>query len=79
MRKHIRVQVDTAGAILDRVGLRWRYERRSKHPVLIVTDPQGGDHVLPLAGTPRSDATSMRNFSRQHAERLVRVLLPAVA
>ncbi len=45
---------------------------RGRHVVVRVVGPDGGEHKLPVAGSPRSDPNCQKNFGRQKAQRLLR-------
>jgi hypothetical protein len=71
MTKYERAALAAMEAVFVHAGWPCRVDRAEKHVVLRVKDPRGGEHKLPVAGSPRSDLKCQTNFGRQKAQRLI--------
>lgn len=70
MKQSHRLALAAIAEVFDQAGVKWRTVNGGKHLCVVVTDPQGHEHKMPVSGSPR-DVGAALNFQRQQAQRLL--------
>ncbi|WP_431490950.1 hypothetical protein [Paraburkholderia fungorum] len=70
MKQSHRLALQGIAEVFDTAGVPWRAVQGGKHLCVIVVGPNGEEHKMPLAGSPR-DVGDALNLQRQQAQRLL--------
>lgn len=70
MKRCERRVVEVVAGLVEAAGLRWRTEHGGKHLHIVVIAPDGGEHHMPVAGSPVNEDNAVNN-KRQQATALL--------
>lgn len=70
MKQSHRLALAAIAEVFNPAGVPWRTVNGGKHLCVIVVGPNGEEHKMPLAGSPR-DVGDALNLQRQQAQRLL--------
>ncbi len=70
MKQSHRLALQGFSAVFDAAGIPWRTVKGGKHLCVVVTDPKGHEHKMPVSGSPRCSEAALSN-QRQQAMRLL--------